>query len=106
MFADLTLQVLPDVRIDNWCLLAVALASQPFLEATESNVAHRAGAFTGRDQLVVGHLLLRQADSTAEVLLAAFELEVYLLLFVHLLLVFLIQIAQIVLHLLVERVIG
>ena len=49
MFADLTFQTLPDIRIDDWGLLAMPLTSKPFFQATESYESHRARALTWRN---------------------------------------------------------
>ena len=40
----------------------MTLALQPFFQAREADVAHRASALAWIDELVLGQLLLRQAD--------------------------------------------
>ena len=68
MFTDLTLEVLPDIRVHDCGLLAMALTSKPLLEAAEANVLHRALALAWDNHDVVRELLLRQANPAAEVL--------------------------------------
>ena len=62
--ANLTLQILPDVRVDNRCLLTVSLAFEPFLEAAETDKAKRTSALTRSNKLMLWQLLLTQTDST------------------------------------------
>lgn len=57
VLANLTFEVLPDVRVDIWSFLAVTFALEPFLEATDTDPAERAGAFAGRDKLMMRQLL-------------------------------------------------
>ena len=49
LLANFALQVLPDVRVNLVCLLAVALALEPFFQAAEADVLHGTCAFTRRD---------------------------------------------------------
>ena len=62
--ANLTFQILPNVRVDNRCLLTVSLAFKPFLEAAETDKAKRTSAFTRSNKLMLWQLLLTQTDST------------------------------------------
>ena len=56
-FADLTLQVFPDVWIHHLCLLVVPLAFQPWLETAKANVTHWSATLAGGDQLVLWFFL-------------------------------------------------
>jgi len=60
--ANLALQILPNVGVDDRGLLTVALTLEPVLEAAQANGAHRSHTLARCDELVFRKLFLREAD--------------------------------------------
>lgn len=64
LFANVALEVLPDVGIYVGRLLAVSFTLEPLFQTTEANIVHRAGTFARTDQFVFRKFFLRQTNTT------------------------------------------
>jgi hypothetical protein len=62
-FADLALQVFPDIGIHKFSFLHVLLSFQPFLQAGFVNVFHGPGTIAWAYEAIIG-FLFGQADAT------------------------------------------
>ena len=76
--AQLTLQVFPDVRVNNRSLFAMSFTLQPLFNATQTNVLHRPCTLTGLNQLMFRQFFFGKTNPTS-VLFTVINLQSWVL---------------------------